>query len=94
MRALLGELTISTGLSSDKNLGQCVISRRVVQVDRRNHTVIDEATIREEFGIGSELVIDYLALVGDTADGFLGLPGWGAESASIVLAKYVDTRKP
>ena len=77
-------------LTPDKDLGQCVSGRRVVQVDRRNDTLIDEAAVRTKFGIGPESIIDYLALVGDTADGFPGLPGWGAKSASTLLAKYGD----
>ena len=77
-------------LTPDKDLGQCVSGRRVVQVDRRNDVLIDEAAIRTKFGIGPESIVDYLALVGDTADGFPGLPGWGAKSASTVLAKYGD----
>ena len=75
-------------LTPDKDLGQCVSGRRVVQVDRRNDVLIDEAAVRTKFGIGPESIVDYLALVGDTADGFPGLPGWGAKSASTVLAKY------
>ena len=77
-------------LTPDKDLGQCVSGRRVVQVDRRNDTLIDEVAVRTKFGIGPESIIDYLALVGDSADGFPGLPGWGAKSASILLAKYGD----
>ena len=77
-------------LTPDKDLGQCVSGRRVVQVDRRNNLVLDETAIREKFGIGPESIADYLALVGDTADGFPGLPGWGAKSASTVLARYVS----
>jgi 5'-3' exonuclease len=77
-------------LTPDKDLGQCVSGRRVVQVDRRNDVLIDEAAVRVKFGIGPESIVDYLALVGDTADGFPGLPGWGAKSASTVLAKYGD----
>ena len=77
-------------LTPDKDLGQCVSGRRVVQVDRRNDTLIDEAAVRTKFGVGPESIIDYLALVGDTADGFPGLPGWGAKSASTILAKYGD----
>ena len=76
-------------LTPDKDLGQCVSGRRVVQVDRRKNIVLDENAIREKFGIGPESIADYLALVGDTADGFPGLPGWGAKSASTVLARYV-----
>ncbi len=76
-------------LTPDKDLGQCVSGRRVVQVDRRKNIVLDENAIREKFGIGPESIADYLALVGDTADGFPGLPGWGAKSASTVLSRYV-----
>ncbi len=76
-------------LTPDKDLGQCVSGRRVVQVDRRKNIVLDENAIREKFGIGPESIADYLGLVGDTADGFPGLPGWGAKSASTVLARYV-----
>ena len=76
-------------LTPDKDLGQCVSGRRVVQVDRRNNIVLDENEIRKKFGIGPELIADYLALVGDSADGFPGLSGWGAKSASTVLAKYI-----
>ncbi len=74
--------------SPDKDLAQCVQGKRVVQVDRKNKTEINEDAVREEFGIGPLSIPDYLALVGDTADGFPGLKGWGAKSASQVLAKY------
>jgi 5'-3' exonuclease len=77
-------------LTPDKDLGQCVSGRRVVQVDRRNNIVLDENAVRAKFGVGPESVADYLALVGDTADGFPGLPGWGAKSASTVLARYIS----
>ena len=76
-------------LTPDKDLGQCVSGRRVVQVDRRNNIGLDENEIRKKFGIGPESIADYLALVGDSADGFPGLSGWGAKSASTVLAKYI-----
>jgi len=75
-------------LSPDKDLGQCVVGKRVVQFDRRNNLIIDDAAIREKFGVGPESIADYLGLVGDTSDGFPGLPGWGAKSASVVLAKW------
>jgi len=74
--------------SPDKDLAQCVQGKRVVQVDRKNKTEINEDAVREKFGIGPLSIPDYLALVGDTADGFPGLKGWGAKSASQVLAKY------
>ena len=77
-------------LTPDKDLGQCVSGRRVVQMDRKNDVLIDEAAVKTKFGVGPESIVDYLALVGDSADGFPGLPGWGAKSASTVLAKYGD----
>ncbi len=76
-------------VTPDKDLGQCVTGRRVVQYDRRKREIIDEHAVREKFGVGPESIPDYLGLVGDTADGFPGLPGWGAKSASRVLARYV-----
>jgi 5'-3' exonuclease len=75
-------------LTPDKDLGQCVQGKRVVQFDRRNNIMIDEGAVREKFGVGPSSIADYLGLVGDTADGFPGLQGWGAKSASTVLAKY------
>ena len=77
-------------LTPDKDLGQCVSGRRVVQVDRKNDVVIDEKAVQTKFGVGPASIIDYLALVGDSADGFPGLPGWGAKSTSTVLARYGD----
>ena len=75
-------------LTPDKDLGQCVVGKRVVQFDRRNNVIIDDAAVREKFGVGPASIADYLALVGDTSDGFPGLLGWGAKSAATVLAKY------
>ncbi len=75
-------------LTPDKDLGQCVEGKRVVQFDRRNNVIIDDAAVREKFGVGPASIADYLALVGDTSDGFPGLSGWGAKSAATVLAKY------
>jgi 5'-3' exonuclease len=75
-------------LTPDKDLGQCVQGKRVVQFDRRNNIMIDEDAVKEKFGVGPSSIADYLGLVGDTADGFPGLQGWGAKSASTVLAKY------
>jgi len=72
----------------DKDLAQCVAEARVVQLDRRNRRLFDEAGVREKFGVGPASIPDWLALVGDSADGFPGLPGWGAKSASVVLARY------
>lgn len=74
--------------SPDKDLAQCVQGKRVVQVDRKNKAEIDEDAVRSKFGIGPASIPDYLALVGDSADGFPGLKGWGAKSASQVLAFY------
>jgi 5'-3' exonuclease len=71
----------------DKDLGQCV-GGKVVQLDRRNRVLLDAAGVREKFGVDPESIPDYLALVGDTADGFPGLPGWGAKSAAAVLGHY------
>jgi 5'-3' exonuclease len=72
----------------DKDLAQCVADPRVVQLDRRNQKWLDEAAVREKFGVEPESIPDWLALVGDSADGFPGLPGWGAKSAATVLARY------
>ena len=72
----------------DKDLGQSVVGTRVVQVDRRAGKVIDEAGVVERLGVGPASVPDWLALVGDSADGFPGIPGWGARTASAVLARY------
>ncbi len=73
----------------DKDLAQCVVGERVVQLDRRKEVVVDEAGVVAKFGVLPESIPDYLALVGDSADGFPGLPGWGAKSAAAVLARYV-----
>ena len=72
----------------DKDLGQCVRGGRVVQLDRRNRVVYDEARVTAKFGVAPPSIPDYLALVGDSADGYPGLPGWGARSAAAVLAHY------
>jgi 5'-3' exonuclease len=74
----------------DKDLGQCVVGDRVVQLDRRQQTVRDEAGVIEKFGVPPASIPDYLALVGDTADGFPGIPGWGAKSTATVLAHYLQ----
>ncbi|HYN32533.1 MAG TPA: 5'-3' exonuclease H3TH domain-containing protein [Ilumatobacteraceae bacterium] len=76
-------------VTPDKDLGQCVRGERVVQFDRRKREIIDADGVRAKFGVGPESIADYLGLVGDTADGFPGLPGWGAKSAGLVLARYV-----
>jgi len=77
----------------DKDLGQCVRGGRVVQLDRRKQLIIDEAGVTAKFGVGPASIPDYLALVGDSADGFPGLPGWGAKSAATVLARFGSIEK-
>jgi len=72
----------------DKDLGQCVRGSRVVQLDRRTREVRDEAGVQQKFGVLPASIPDWLALVGDSADGFPGLPGWGAKTAATVLARY------
>ncbi|NIR46630.1 MAG: flap endonuclease [Gemmatimonadetes bacterium] len=72
----------------DKDLAQCVKGERVVQLDRRKRVVTDEDGVVEKFGVRPASIPDYLALVGDSADGFPGLPGWGAKSTATVLAHY------
>ncbi len=72
----------------DKDLAQCVRGTRVVQVNRRARSVCDEAGVVAKFGVAPGSIPDYLALVGDAADGYPGLPGWGAKSAAAVLARF------
>ena len=72
----------------DKDLAQCVRGARVVQLNRRTRTTIDEEGVRQKFGVPPESIPDYLALVGDAADGYPGLPGWGAKSSAAVLRKF------
>jgi 5'-3' exonuclease len=72
----------------DKDLAQCVRGTRIVQMDRRRRIVRDEAGIMEKFGVHPGSIPDYLALVGDAADGYPGLPGWGARSTAAVLARF------
>ncbi|HET7341738.1 MAG TPA: 5'-3' exonuclease H3TH domain-containing protein, partial [Methylomirabilota bacterium] len=72
----------------DKDLAQCVRGRRVVQLDRRTRELRDEAGVVAKFGVPPVSIPDWLALVGDSADGYPGLPGWGARSAAAVLARY------
>ena len=74
--------------SPDKDLAQCVRGEKVVQLDRRSGRVTDEAGVVAKFGVSPASIPDYLALVGDSADGFPGLPGWGAKSAAVLLARY------
>jgi 5'-3' exonuclease len=72
----------------DKDLAQCVRGTRIVQMDRRRRTIRDEAGVVAKFGVAPASIPDYLALVGDAADGYPGLPGWGARSAAAVLARF------
>ena len=72
----------------DKDLAQCVSGTRVVQMNRRTRETRDEAGVLAKFGVLPESIPDYLALVGDAADGYPGLPGWGAKSTAAVLAKF------
>ncbi len=74
--------------SPDKDFSQCIEGRRVVALDRRKDRIIDESSVRDRFGVGPESVPDWQALVGDSADGFPGIPGWGKSSATTVLARY------
>ncbi len=74
----------------DKDLAQCVTGNgRIVQYDRRQQKLIDYDGVVDKFGVIPQSIPDYLALVGDTADGFPGLPGWGARSTATVLSHYV-----
>ena len=72
----------------DKDLAQCVVDNRVVQFDRRAGLLRDAKGVREKFGVSPSSIPDYLALMGDSADGFPGLPGWGHKSASALLGHY------
>jgi len=72
----------------DKDLAQCVQGNRVVQLNRRTRVILDEAGVVRKFGVSPESIPDYLALVGDSADGYPGLRGWGAKSTAAVLAKF------
>ena len=72
----------------DKDLSQCVRGTRVVQVDRRKETVRDESGVVEKFGVKPESIPDYLGVVGDSADGYPGIAGWGQKAAASVLSRY------
>lgn len=72
----------------DKDLAQCVRGTRVVQLNRRTQQICDEAGVVQKFGVPPASIPDYLALVGDAADGYPGLRGWGAKSSAAVLAKF------
>jgi 5'-3' exonuclease len=73
----------------DKDLAQCVRGTRIVQLNRRTRVTFDEAAIVRKFGVPPESIPDYLALVGDAADGYPGLPGWGPKSSAAVLARFL-----
>ncbi len=75
-------------MTPDKDLAQCVIGTRVVQLDRRSGVYTDEAGVRTKYGVPPESIPDWLALVGDSADGFPGLKGWGKKGAATVLLRY------
>ena len=81
----VGQVLICT---PDKDLGQCVAGTRVVQLDRRKNVVRDEAGVVAKFGVNPESIPDYLAVVGDSADGFPGVSGWGQKAAALVLSRY------
>jgi 5'-3' exonuclease len=72
----------------DKDLGQCVVGSRVVQLDRRRETLRDEAGVIAKFGIKPSSIPDYLGVVGDSADGYPGIAGWGAKTAAAVFSQY------
>ena len=74
--------------SPDKDLAQLVEGKKIVCWDRRREIIIDEAGVVEKYGVSPGSMPDWLALVGDSADGYPGIPGWGAKSASVVLAHY------
>ena len=73
----------------DKDLAQCVRGTRIVQLNRRTGVTLDEEAVVRKFGVLPASIPDYLALVGDAADGYPGLPGWGPKSSAAVLAKFV-----
>jgi 5'-3' exonuclease len=81
----VGQVVVCT---PDKDLAQCVRGERVVQLDRRTREQRDEAGVRARFGVSPRSIPDWLALVGDSADGYPGLPGWGPRSAAVMLARY------
>src|ERR1700719_3810057 len=72
----------------DKDLAQCVVGTRVVQLDRRQNTLRDEDGVVVKFGVKPESIPDYLAVVGDSADGFPGMRGWGAKAAALTFSQY------
>jgi 5'-3' exonuclease len=81
----IGQVLICT---PDKDLAQCVVDSRVVQLDRRRNIMRDEAGVMAKFGVNPPSIPDYLAVVGDSADGFPGVPGWGVKAAALTLSQY------
>ena len=81
----VGQVLICT---PDKDLSQCVVGTRVVQLDRRRDVLRDEAGVVAKFGVKPQSIPDYLAVVGDSADGFPGLPGWGVKAAALTFSRY------
>ncbi len=77
----------------DKDLSQCVRGERVVQLDRRKRELRDERGVVARFGVGPGSIPDYLALVGDSADGFPGVPGWGEKASSTILGRYAHLER-
>ena len=77
----------------DKDLSQCVKGQRVVQLDRRKRELRDEKGVVARFGVGPASIPDYLALVGDSADGFPGIPGWGEKASGAVLGRYAHLER-
>ena len=77
----------------DKDLGQCVVDDRVVQIDRRSNQIRNAAAVRAKFGVDPEFIADYLALVGDSADGYPGIPGCGAKTAANLINRYGHIEK-
>jgi len=73
----------------DKDLSQCVVGTRIVQLDRRRDVLRDEAGVVAKFGVTPQSIPDYLAVVGDSADGFPGMPGWGEKAAALTLSQYL-----
>jgi 5'-3' exonuclease len=90
LEAQVGQVIICT---PDKDLGQCVSGTRVVQLDRRRGILRDEAGVKAKFGVKPESIPDYLAVVGDSADGFPGIAGWGEKAASSTLSRYLHLEK-
>jgi 5'-3' exonuclease len=82
----VGQVIICT---PDKDLGQCVAGTRVVQLDRRRNILRDQAGVVAKFGVQPESIPDYLAVLGDSADGFPGIAGWGEKAASAALSRYL-----